>query len=62
MTNAPQSPVDWEAVPGPSPAGRQRRPFDAWRVLRILVCTFGLLSLAFWGYWSWQLPCPATCS
>ncbi|WP_159570417.1 YrdB family protein [Curtobacterium sp. 18060] len=58
MTNAPQSPVDWESVPGPAPAGRQRRPFDVWRVLRVLVCTFGLVSLAFWGYWSWQLPLP----
>ncbi|QZQ55155.1 YrdB family protein [Curtobacterium sp. TC1] len=58
MTNAPQSPVDWEAVPDPAPARQQRRTFDAWRVLRILVCAFGLLSLAFWGYWSWQLPLP----
>lgn len=54
--SAPQSPVDWGDTPDPH-AIRARR-LDAWRVLRIVVCAFGLFSLAFWGYWSWQLPLP----
>ncbi|MBT1676305.1 YrdB family protein [Curtobacterium aurantiacum] len=58
MTNAPQSPVDWESVPDPA-AVRQPRRFAAWKVLRAAVMVFGLLSLAFWGYWSWQVPFPA---
>jgi hypothetical protein len=59
MTNAPQSPVDWGEVPDPSAIGKPRREFDAWRVLRILVCTVGLLSLATWGYFAWPFPMPA---
>ncbi|SDQ07241.1 Protein of unknown function [Curtobacterium sp. UNCCL20] len=58
MTNAPQSPVDWGEVPDPSAIGTPRRDFDGWRVLRILVCTFGLLSLATWGYFAWPFPMP----
>lgn len=58
MTNAPQSPVDWESVPDPAAVRQPRRRFEAWMVLRIAVMVFGLLSLAFWGYWSWQLPLP----
>jgi len=58
MTNAPQSPVDWGEVPDPSAIGTPRRDVDGWRVLRILVCTFGLLSLATWGYFAWPFPMP----
>ncbi|MBF4615643.1 YrdB family protein [Curtobacterium sp. VKM Ac-1376] len=59
MTNAPQSPVDWEPVPDPAAVGQPRRRFDGWQVLRVAVMVFGLLSLAFWGYWSWSVPFPA---
>ena len=58
MTNAPQSPVDWGDVPPPVDADRPRRRVSGWTVLRIVVCAFGLFSLAFWGYWSWILPWP----
>jgi len=58
MTNAPHSPVDWGDVPDPSAVGKPRRQFDGWRVLRIVVCTFGLLSLAYWGYIAWPFPLP----
>jgi hypothetical protein len=58
MTNGPQSPVDWGEVPDPSAIGRPRRQVDGWRVLRIVVCVFGLLSLAYWGYIAWPFPLP----
>ncbi|PZF53324.1 4-amino-4-deoxy-L-arabinose transferase [Curtobacterium sp. MCSS17_008] len=58
MTNAPQSPVDWGEVPPPSDPAPARRRVSGWTVLRVLVCAFGLLSLAYWGYWSWMLPLP----
>ncbi len=58
--SAPQSPVDrsddWSDTPDPH-AVRPRR-LDAWTVLRVLVCAFGLYSLANWGYWSWPFPMP----
>jgi hypothetical protein len=51
----PTSPVD----PGPQlPATPPARRVDAWTVLRVLVCTFGLLSLAYWGYLTWPFPLP----
>lgn len=56
MRDAPRSPVD----PGddhPVAAAPQRR-VDAWTVLRVLVCAFGLLSLAYWGYLTWPFPMP----
>ncbi|ROP72254.1 YrdB family protein [Curtobacterium sp. PhB115] len=59
MTNAPKSPVDWGEVPDPSAVGKPRRQFDGWRVLRIIVCAFGLLSLAYWGYIAWPYPMPS---
>ena len=49
MTNAPQSPVDWGEVPPPTePTAPRRpaRPVSAWTVLRVVVCAFGLASLA----------------
>ncbi|MFJ3029735.1 YrdB family protein [Curtobacterium sp. NPDC087080] len=60
MTNAPQSPVDWGEVPPPTdPApARPRASVSAWVVLRVLVCAFGLLSLAYWGYLAWPFPFP----
>ena len=58
--SAPQSPVDrsddWSDTPDPH-AVRPRR-LDAWTVLRVLVCAFGLLSLAYWGYIAWPFPMP----
>ncbi len=58
--SAPQSPVDrpddWSDTPDPH-AVRPRR-LDALTVLRVLVCAFGLYSLAYWGYWSWPFPTP----
>jgi len=54
--SAPQSPVDWGDTPDPH-AIRSRR-VDGWRVLRIVVCTVGLLSLAYWGYLAWPFPMP----
>lgn len=53
----PQSPVDWGDTPDPH-AVRPRRA-AGWRVLRIVVCAFGLFSLANWGYWAWPFPMPA---
>ncbi|WIE75362.1 YrdB family protein [Curtobacterium sp. MCSS17_007] len=58
MTNAPQSPVDWNDVPPPSDAAPARRRVSGWTVLRVFVCAFGLLSLAYWGYLSWPFPFP----
>ncbi|WIE64546.1 YrdB family protein [Curtobacterium sp. MCLR17_036] len=58
MTNAPQSPVDWDGVPAPTPAAGSRRRLDGWQVLRVVVCVFGLLSLAYWGYLAWPFPFP----
>ena len=58
MSSSPQSPVDWGETPDPSAVGRSRRGFDAWLALRIVVCTFGLLSLAYWGYLAWPFPMP----
>ncbi|AOX67687.1 hypothetical protein BIV01_10725 [Curtobacterium sp. MCBA15_013] len=34
------------------------RRLDGWTVLRILVCAFGLVSLAYWGYIAWPFPMP----
>jgi len=68
MTNPPQSPVDWGDAPGPQPVGGPRparqssgahRPTGLWRLLRIVVLVFGLVSLVFWGYISWPYPLPA---
>lgn len=58
MTNGPQSPVDWGEVPDPSAIGKPRREVDGWGILRVVVCTFGLLSLATWGYFAWPFPMP----
>ncbi|MCS5487945.1 YrdB family protein [Curtobacterium flaccumfaciens pv. beticola] len=61
MTNAPQSPVDWGEVPRPTePTAPRRpaRPVSAWTVLRVVVCAFGLASLAYWGYLAWPFPFP----
>ena len=58
MSNAPQSPVDWSDTPDPHAADAARRRVDVWTVLRAVVLAFGLFSLGFWGYWSWQLPLP----
>ncbi|QKS21807.1 hypothetical protein HUN58_19735 [Curtobacterium sp. Csp1] len=61
MTNAPQSPVDWGEVPPPTEPAASRRPsppVSAWTVLRVVVCAFGLLSLAYWGYLAWPFPFP----
>ncbi|MFJ3385593.1 MULTISPECIES: YrdB family protein [unclassified Curtobacterium] len=58
MSNAPRSPMDWGDTPDPSAIGKPRREFDGWRVLRIVVAVFGLLSLAFWGYIAWPFPMP----
>ncbi|MFJ3378939.1 YrdB family protein [Curtobacterium sp. NPDC090217] len=58
MSNAPRSPMDWGDTPDPSAIGKPRREFDAWKVLRVVVCTFGLLSLAYWGYIAWPFPMP----
>jgi hypothetical protein len=55
--SAPQSPVDWGDAPDPHAIRRRR--VDAWGVLRIVVCAFGLLSLATWGYFAWPFPMPA---
>jgi hypothetical protein len=55
--SAPQSPVDWGDTPDPHAIRRRR--VDAWGVLRIVVCAFGLLSLATWGYFAWPFPMPA---
>ncbi len=55
--SAPQSPVDWGDTPDPHAIRRRR--VDAWGVLRIVVCAFGLLSLAMWGYFAWPFPMPA---
>ncbi len=54
--SAPQSPVDWGDTPDPH-AIRPRR-LDGWTVLRVLVCAFGLVSLAYWGYIAWPFPVP----
>jgi hypothetical protein len=58
MSNTPRSPMDWDATPDPHVARPVRRRVDAWTVLRVVVLAFGLFSLGFWGYWSWQLPLP----
>jgi hypothetical protein len=58
MSNAPQSPVDWDATPDPA-APRDARRVDFWTVLRGVVCAFGLVSLAYWGYIAWPYPMPA---
>lgn len=58
MSNAPRSPMDWGDTPDPSAIGKPRRAFDGWKVLRIVVAVFGLLSLAFWGYIAWPFPMP----
>ncbi|MFZ7087483.1 YrdB family protein [Curtobacterium sp. RRHDQ10] len=57
MTNAPQSPVDWDDTPAPAPAAApSRRRADFWGALRVVVMVVGLLSLAAWGYYSWRPP------
>lgn len=58
MTNAPQSPVDWGEVPPPTDPAAPPRRVSAWTVLRVIVCAFGLFSLAYWGYLSWPFPFP----
>jgi hypothetical protein len=58
MSNAPRSPMDWDATPDPA-APRAARRVDSWTVLRGLVCAFGLVSLAYWGYIAWPYPMPA---
>lgn len=58
MNNAPQSPVDWSDTPDPHDDAAPRRRIDAWSVLRVVVCVFGLLSLAAWGYLAWPFPMP----
>ncbi|PYY37581.1 4-amino-4-deoxy-L-arabinose transferase [Curtobacterium sp. MCJR17_055] len=59
MRDAPRSPVDPGDDPVPAPAPTPHPPVDVWTVLRSLVCAFGLLSLAYWGYLSWPYPFPA---
>ena len=59
MPDAPRSPVDPGDDPAPASASTPRRPADVWTVLRFLVCAFGLLSLAYWGYLAWPYPFPA---
>jgi hypothetical protein len=50
--------MDWGDTPDPSAIGKPRREFDGWKVLRVVVAVFGLLSLAFWGYLAWPFPMP----
>ncbi|PYY39393.1 YrdB family protein [Curtobacterium sp. MCPF17_046] len=59
MRDAPRSPVDPGDDPVPASAPTPHPPVDVWTVLRFLVCAFGLLSLAYWGYLSWPYPFPA---
>jgi hypothetical protein len=59
MSNMPQSPVDWGDTPPPNDGRSPRPPVSFWVVLRVVVMVFGLLSLAFWGYYSWPFPMPA---
>lgn len=59
MRDAPRSPVDPGDDPVPASASTPRRPADVWTVIRFLVCAFGLLSLAYWGYLAWPYPFPA---
>jgi hypothetical protein len=59
MRDAPRSPVDPGDDPVPASASTPRRPVEVWTVLRFLVCAFGLLSLAYWGYLAWPYPFPA---
>jgi hypothetical protein len=59
MRDAPHSPVDPGDDPVPASASTPRRPVEVWTVLRFLVCAFGLLSLAYWGYLAWPYPFPA---
>ncbi|PZE82710.1 YrdB family protein [Curtobacterium sp. MCBD17_032] len=59
MRDAPRSPVDPGDDLAPASTPAPRRPVDAWTVVRVLVCAFGLLSLAYWGYLSWPYPFPA---
>lgn len=49
------TPLDPGSQPAATPPARR---VDAWTVLRVLVCTFGLLSLAYWGYLTWPFPLP----
>ncbi|WIB59886.1 YrdB family protein [Curtobacterium sp. MCLR17_007] len=58
MSNAPQSPVDWSDTPDPHDDAVSPRRVDVWSVLRVVVCVFGLLSLATWGYYAWPFPMP----
>ncbi|KQS11280.1 hypothetical protein ASG04_03355 [Curtobacterium sp. Leaf183] len=58
MSNAPQSPVDWSDTPDPQDDAVSPRRVDVWSVLRVVVCVFGLLSLATWGYYAWPFPMP----
>jgi hypothetical protein len=59
MRDAPRSPIDPGDDHVPAPAAVPPRRIDAWSVLRFLVCAFGLLSLAYWGYLTWPYPFPA---
>jgi hypothetical protein len=58
MREAPRSPIDPGDDAGAPSASATRRRIDAWNVLRFLVCAFGLLSLAYWGYLTWPFPMP----
>lgn len=53
---APHSPLDPDHHEGT--VTRSSPGAVGWRVLRVLVCAFGLLSLAYWGYISWPFPMP----
>jgi hypothetical protein len=51
----PQSPLDPGSQPRATPPARR---VDVWTVVRVLVCAFGLFSLAYWGYLTWPFPLP----
>ncbi|WIB35805.1 YrdB family protein [Curtobacterium sp. MCJR17_043] len=55
----PQSGRPWRRPRARAGPPRRIPPVDVWTVLRSLVCAFGLLSLAYWGYLSWPYPFPA---
>ncbi|WIB26176.1 YrdB family protein [Curtobacterium sp. MCSS17_015] len=59
MRDAPRSPVEPGDDHVPATPAAPRRPVDTWSVLRVVVCAFGLLSLAYWGYLAWPYPFPA---
>ncbi|PZF15232.1 4-amino-4-deoxy-L-arabinose transferase [Curtobacterium sp. MCPF17_011] len=59
MHDAPRSPIDPGDDHVPATHAAAGRRFDVWSALRFLVCAFGLLSLAYWGYLTWPYPFPA---